>query len=101
VYECVIEYFGDSDEVDNTIANLTLLDSGTNRSYKNDIFPLKRKKILENCTKEIYIPMCTKNVFLKAYLHANDLLKWTQNDKDSYITDIVDKISSYLRLEVE
>lgn len=101
VYECVIKYFGDSDETDNSIANLTLLDSGTNRSYKNDIFPLKRKKILENCTKEIYIPLCTKNVFLKAYLQANDLLKWTQNDKDSYVADIVEKISSYLRLEVE
>lgn len=101
VYECVINYFGDTDETDNSIANLTLLDSGTNRSYKNDIFPLKRKKILENCTKEIYIPLCTKNVFLKAYLQANDLLKWTQNDKLSYVDDIVKKISEYLRLEDE
>ena len=99
VYETVIKYFGDSDEADNSIANLTLLDSGTNRSYKNDIFPLKRKKILENCAKEIYIPMCTRNVFLKAYLQANDLLKWTQNDKDSYVEDIVGRISEYLRLE--
>lgn len=99
VYETVIKYFGDSNEADNSIANLTLLDSGTNRSYKNDIFPLKRKKILENCAKEIYIPMCTRNVFLKAYLQANDLLKWTQNDKDSYVEDIVGRISEYLRLE--
>ena len=99
IYECVINYFGDSDEADNSIANLTLLDSSTNRSYKNDIFPLKRKKILENCSKEIYIPLCTKNVFLKAYLQANDLLKWTSNDKKSYIGDIVSKVSDYLELE--
>lgn len=99
VYEAVIKYFGDSDETDNSIANLTLLDSGTNRSYKNDIFPLKRKKILENCAKEIYIPLCTKNVFLKAYLQANDLLKWTKNDKTSYLADIISKIAQYLGLE--
>lgn len=99
VYERIIKYFGDSEEADNTIANLTLLDSGTNRSYKNAIFPLKRKTILENCTKEIYIPLCTRNVFLKAYLQANDLLKWTQTDKESYLADIVEKISKYLGLE--
>lgn len=99
VYETIINYFGDTEEVDNSIANLTLLDSGTNRSYKNDIFPLKRRKILENCTREIYIPLCTKKVFLKAYVEATDLLKWTKNDKESYLNDIVDKISQYLRLE--
>ena len=99
VYETVIKFFGDSDEVDNTIKNLTLLDSGTNRSYKNDIFPLKRKKILENCTKEIYIPLCTKNVFLKAYIPAKNLLKWTPDDKTSYFDDIITKISQYLGLE--
>ncbi len=99
IYETVIKYFGDSEDTDNSIANLTLLDSSTNRSYKNDIFPLKRKKILENCTKEFFIPLCTKNVFLKAYIQANDLLKWTKMDKESYVEDIVGKISEYLGLE--
>ena len=98
-FECIINYYGDSDATDNTLKNLTLLDSGTNRSYKNSVFPLKRIKILENCTKEIFIPMCTKNVFLKAYLNAKSLLKWTQEDKDAYMDDIVHNISEYLRLE--
>lgn len=99
VFECIINYYGDSNETDNSLANLTLLDSGTNRSYKNSVFPLKRIKILENCTKEIYIPLCTKNVFLKAYLNVKSLLKWTQEDKEAYIDDIVKNISEYLRLE--
>jgi len=101
VYDTVISYFGDSDEPDNSIGNLTLLDSGTNRSYKNDIFPLKRKKILEKCVSDIYIPLCTKNIFLKAYIQATDLLKWRKVDKENYEEDMVDKISMYLRLEVE
>lgn len=101
VYDTVINYFGESEEPDNSIGNLTLLDSGTNRSYKNDIFPLKRKKILKKCVSEVYIPLCTKNVFLKAYIEATDLLKWRKSDKENYEEDIVEKISKYLKLEVE
>lgn len=99
VFESIINYYGDSEETDNSLANLTLLDSGTNRSYKNSVFPLKRIKILENCTKEIYIPLCTKNVFLKAYLNVSSLLKWSKEDKTAYIDDILNNISGYLRLE--
>jgi hypothetical protein len=99
VYETVLEYFGDSEEADNSIANLTLLDSKTNRSYRNDIFPLKRKTILENCSKDIYIPLCTRNVFLKAYAESTDLLRWTSKDKVAYVKDMKEKISEYLRVE--
>ena len=43
IYDRIIEYYSESGNVNNnSIANLTLLDSLTNRSYKNDIFPLKR-----------------------------------------------------------
>lgn len=98
-YEAVINHYGDSDETDHSMANLTLLDAGTNRAYKNDVFPLKRKKILEYCSKEVYIPLCTKNVFLKAYVQSADLLKWTKNDKEAYVADMIGNISKYLGLE--
>ena len=100
VYEAIISYYSSFGDYDNNgIGNLTLLDAGTNRSYKSDVFPLKRKRILENFTKEIFVPLCTKNVFLKAFLKANDLLKWTQEDMRAYSDDIVDKIAAYLKLE--
>lgn len=99
VYETVINAFGESDDRDDKIHNLTLLDSGTNRSYKNDVFPLKRKKILENCTKEVFIPICTRNVFLKAYKGSTNLVKWTNTDKTNYFEDMVECISKYLRME--
>ena len=56
VYEAVINYYGGTGEADNSIANLTLLDCGTNRSYKNDVFPLKRKTILERTMSDVFIP---------------------------------------------
>lgn len=97
VYETIVNYFNGLKD-SNSIGNLTLLDSSTNRSYKNDVFPLKRKEIIERCCSETYIPLGTKKIFLKAYVDANNLLKWTQDDADNYVKDIVEKISTYLGL---
>lgn len=101
VYERIIKEYDDSDETDHSIANLTLLDSGTNHSYKNAVFPLKRQTIIEEFSKEIYIPVCTKNVFLKAYKNSVELLKWNKEDKEEYLQDIVEKITKYLKKEKE
>ena len=100
IYDRIIEYYSESGNVNNnSIANLTLLDSLTNRSYKNDIFPLKRETIIENCSKDIYVPLCTKEVFLKAYKKSSDLLRWTAEDMKHYMECIISRISEYLRLE--
>lgn len=99
IYETIIGYFNDLEE-SNSIDNLTLLDSGINRSYKNDVFPIKRKTIIEKCCSEKYIPVGTKKVFLKGYVNSNSLLKWTKEDSDYYFEDVVDKIYLYLKEEV-
>lgn len=99
IYETIINYFNGSGENINSISNLTILDSGTNRSYKNDVFPIKRRKILENCTKEIFIPLCTRNIFLKAFIEADNLIQWGEEDGEAYQNDIVEKIATYLKLE--
>lgn len=100
IYDRIIEFFSENgDTNNNSIGNLTLLDSVTNRSYKNDIFPLKRETIIDNCSKDIYIPLCTKEVFLKAYKKSNDLLRWTSEDMQYYINSLEERISEYLRLE--
>lgn len=98
IYETIIGYFNDLKE-SNSIDNLTLLDSGINRSYKNYVFPIKRKIIIEKCCSEKYIPLGTKKVFLKAYADANSLLKWTQEDCDNYFEDIINKLYQYLSSE--
>ncbi|MFH7002105.1 DUF262 domain-containing protein [Flavobacterium bizetiae] len=76
-------------EEDNNIRNLCLLDSGTNRSYKNDSFKEKRRKIIENEKNGVFIPICTKNVFMKYYsTELKDLEVWNETDRGSYFTDI-------------
>lgn len=101
VYEAVINYFGGAGEPDNTIGNLTLLDGGTNRSYKNDVFPLKRKTILERTMSDVFIPLCTRKVFMKGFAESGDLLRWRDVDKKAYTEEIIICICKYLRLEDE
>ena len=86
----------DNDNI-NDISNLTLLDSGTNRSYKNIIFPLKRMRIIEEDKKGTFIPLCTKNVFQKYYTpKANDLSIWTKDDKENYRQSIITTFNTFV-----
>lgn len=80
----------DSDFDKHSIGNLTLLDVGTNRSYGNAFFPIKRKIIIENDMSGTFIPICTKNLFLKYYTkNATNLQLWTRDDAKSYKNAII------------
>ncbi len=73
------------------IGNLTLLDSVTNRGYGNAFFPIKRKIIIENDKNGTFIPICTKNLFLKYYSKkVTHLKKWTTEDAEDYKNSIVE-----------
>ena len=86
----------DNDNI-NDLSNLTLLDSGTNRSYKNIIFPLKRMRIIEEDKKGTFIPLCTKNVFQKYYTpKANDLSIWSKEDKENYRQSIITTFNTFV-----
>lgn len=99
IYDTIINEYGGTSEPDNTIGNLTLLDCGTNRSYKNDVFPLKRKKILERSLEDYFIPLCTRRVFAKAFVDSTDLLRWKQEDKEIYVDDLVNTVCDYLLIK--
>lgn len=80
---------------DNSLKNLCLLDRRTNRSYKNDSFKEKRRKIIKREMEGTFIPICTKNVFMKFY--SNDVKGieiWNETDRDSYFNNIQDVIKS-------
>ena len=83
---------GENSDFDkHSIGNLTLLDSATNRGYGNAFFPVKRKTIIENDKKGTFIPICTKNLFLKYYSkNATDLQKWTEEDAKDYKSAILE-----------
>lgn len=81
----------------NEISNLTLLDQRTNRGYRNHIFPVKRNKILEKSGVESFIPLCTKNVFLKFYSKTvSQMYLWDKNDRKDYFDKMADEIFYYL-----
>lgn len=80
-----------------SISNLALLDAGTNRSYKNAFFPIKRKTILENDMNGIFIPICTRNVFMKYYTKNVDKIRtWDEKDADDYLDAIIKTLKEYL-----
>jgi hypothetical protein len=86
--ELIEHYDPDPDrEADNTIGNLTLLDAATNRSYKNAVFPAKRKTLIALDKSGTFVPVCTKNVFLKYYSPRIDgMLVWTGEDAAAHQT---------------
>ena len=88
LYDRVLAVFKESDgeDADNGIGNLTLLDSATNRSYKNAVFAVKRQKLLSLDQSGIYVPLCTRNVFLKCYSpQVDNVMFWYKTDRDAYL----------------
>ena len=77
--------------------NLTLLDSHTNRSYGNAFFKSKRKRIIEEDKKGNFIPICTKNIFLKYFnLNASTIYKYTKDDAEAYGNDLDETLKEFL-----
>lgn len=102
----------------NQVWNFALLDSGTNSSYHNDLFPTKRRKLIAKDQGKIisldwdsdkeaiairtqraeiaFVPPCTRNVFLKYYTPANnDIWSWNKLDAKNYRQAIFDTLSEF------
>jgi hypothetical protein len=81
---------------DNALSNLVLLDVGTNRSYKNAIFPVKRTRIIELDKRGQFVPPATRNVLLKYYSpQAAQLMLWDGADQDAYGAEIEETLLSF------
>lgn len=99
LFEDIVTYFnsGIKDEDINDISNLTLLDSETNRGYKNAVFPIKRNTIIKRDKAGAFIPLCTKNVFLKYFSeYPPKISLWTQDDRLKYEEDLYRVLEKYL-----
>lgn len=84
------------------ISNLALLDSATNRSYGNAFFPVKRKRIIENDSNGVFVPIATKNLFLKYYTpRVNNPECWTEDDSQYYCEAIVKTVNDYINPETD
>ena len=98
IYDDVLAHFQEEDgaEAAHGIGNLTLLDAATNRSYKNAVFPVKRKRILGLDRTGMFVPLCTKNLFLKCYSEKiGNMMFWSQQDSESYRSAIVDSLVGF------
>lgn len=84
-----------NESLKNCIGNLTLLNAKINRSYGNAIFPAKRKEIIAHDKNGSFIPLCTKNVFLK-YLTGGNNLRWGESDIQTSMNHFVEILSNYL-----
>lgn len=86
----------EADEADDSIGNLTLLDAQTNRSYQAAPFEEKRKIIIERESKGLFVPLCTKNVFLKVYSsNLSNMDIWGNEDKADYIAAMEQTLKSF------
>lgn len=83
------------EELKNSIGNLTLLNASINRSYGNNIFPAKRNAIVERDKDGAFIPICTKNVFLKYHTGGNNL-RWSEQDIRNSMSHIVEILKNYI-----
>lgn len=71
------------------ISNLCLVDANTNSKLNNSVFDVKREKIKERELAGHYIPVCTRNVFLKAYTsYPVNNAYWTDADREGYLANI-------------
>jgi hypothetical protein len=98
LYPRILNYFSENKKHEdiNNISNLVLLNADINRSYKNTVFPRKREEIIKYDKSGRFIPICTKNVFMKYYSNSvRQFSYWGKEDRKSYYDDIVKTLAIY------
>jgi len=91
------------------ITNLCLLDRSTNSVLGNNTFKRKRELILEidgageleleGKKHKVFIPISTKNVFLKYYAVDSESIQfsyWGKQDREDYLFNIENQLSNFL-----
>ena len=92
----ILNKFGDLVNM-HGIGNLTLLTAENNSFLSNGPFIEKREKIIEMDKNGEFIPVCTKNVFLKYYTKKlSDVYFWSEQDQKDYKCSIVKTLKEFL-----
>ena len=62
------------------------------------MFAVKRAEILERDQEGSYIPVCTRNVFLKYYSPADEhqMHFWSTKDREHYLDAMTSVLGDYL-----
>ncbi len=80
--------------------NLALLAKSDNSALNNSIFPVKRNKIIQMEKEGKYIPLTTRNAFLKYYSEKDiQPFYWSKSDKQNYFTNIQETLKPFIAKE--
>ena len=88
VAPAVINILSDGDDKSqmHTLSNMALLTVGENATLNNSTFDVKRMKIIDMDKAGDYIPICTRNIFMKYYSSSDTKLHfWSEEDRKGYI----------------
>ena len=94
----------ETEDVKNSLGNLTLLNAEINRGYGNSLFVTKRKEIIKKDKEGCFIPICTKNIFLKYYdTDGSSKTIWSKGNGDyaKYLMEIKDTLKDFITKEDE
>ena len=94
---------GEDYELKDHLGNLALLSQPANSALNNSTFDVKRRMIIEMDRTGTFIPLCTKNVFLKYYSMSGDtnLHFWELADQKAYVDEIGEVLKPYLQEEIK
>ena len=84
------------EDEEHCLGNLVLLPRDINRAYKNALFGIKRKYIIDKETEKYrFIPVVTRHAFLK-YYSKNIIDLWTQEDAEQFKKTIIYNLKEFL-----
>lgn len=82
---------------EHSIQNMALLSRRDNSSLNNSIFPIKKDKIKQLDEKGSFIPIGTKNVFMKYYSKdVEQNVRWNTEDQRAYFDELQNILKDYL-----
>jgi hypothetical protein len=80
--------------------NLALLSKSVNSSIGNEIFSVKRKRLIEHDRQGAFIPIATKNVFSKYYSdEVEQMHQWSANDRAAYRKRLIQCVITFPGME--
>jgi hypothetical protein len=98
VYSLINKIAGVDEKNTHNIDNLCLIDKNTNSQLNNSVFDVKREKIKNREVKGFYIPVSSRNVFLKSYTdYPNNNAYWTSEDRSSYLKSLEETYNYFVK----
>ena len=97
VYLIINKISGLSEKNTHSIDNLCLIDKNTNSQLNNSVFDVKREKIKKREVGGFYVPISSRNLFLKSYTdYPQNNAYWTSDDRAGYLKSLQETYDYFL-----